>query len=80
MTNKRIVYHGARKNLEFAFKKLSTLSAHSDAITLGVSNRQNTSTVALSEPGVRNGHDPRRVQREHARSEARGHTRNRRGN
>jgi hypothetical protein len=50
VTNKRIVYHGGRKNLEFAFKKLSTLSAYSDAITLGVSNRQNTSTVALSEP------------------------------
>jgi hypothetical protein len=50
VTNKRAVYHGARKNLEFAFPKLSTLSTYSDAITLGVSNRQNTSTLALGEP------------------------------
>jgi hypothetical protein len=34
VTNKRAVYHGARKNLEFAFPKLSTLSTYSDAITL----------------------------------------------
>jgi hypothetical protein len=50
VTNKRVVYHGARKNLEFAFAKLSTLSTYSDAITLGVSNRQNASTIALTEP------------------------------
>jgi HIRAN domain len=50
VTNKRAVYHGARKNLEFAFSKLSTLSTYSDAITLGVSSRQNTSTIALAEP------------------------------
>jgi hypothetical protein len=50
VTNKRAVFHGARKNLEFAFSKLSTLSTYTDAITLGVSNRQNTSTLAVDDP------------------------------
>jgi hypothetical protein len=50
VTDKRVVYHGARKNLEFAFKKLTTLFAYSDAVTLGVSNRQNTSTLTVSDP------------------------------
>ena len=50
VTNKRVVYHGSRKNLEFAYPKLSALSTYTDAITLGVSNRQNASTISLSEP------------------------------
>jgi hypothetical protein len=50
VTNKRAVFHGARKNLEFAFSKLSTLSTYTDAVTLGVSSRQNTSTLAVDDP------------------------------
>ncbi len=50
VTDKRIVFHGARKTLEFTFAKLATLNTYSDAIALGVTSRQATSTFGTPEP------------------------------
>jgi hypothetical protein len=44
------VYHGTRKTLEFPYKKLATLNVYSDALTLGVTTRQTTSTLRLESP------------------------------
>jgi hypothetical protein len=50
VTNQRVVYHGGRKTLEFAFAKLVALKAYSDAIDLGVTNRQSTSSFRVDDP------------------------------
>jgi hypothetical protein len=50
LTDDRIVYHGARKTLEFPFKKLATLNVYSDAIDLGVTSRQTTPSFRLADP------------------------------
>jgi hypothetical protein len=50
VTDQRVVYHGGRKTLEFPFAKLATLNAYSDAIDLGVTSRQATSTFRLEDP------------------------------
>jgi hypothetical protein len=50
LTDRRVVFHGARKTLEFPFTKLATLDAYSDAITLGVTSRQSTSTLSTGDP------------------------------
>ncbi len=50
VTDKRVVYHGGRKTLEFLFTKLATLNVYSDAIDLGVTNRQTTSTFRVDDP------------------------------
>ena len=55
ITDTRVVYHGGRKTLEFAFSKLATLNAYSDAIDLGVTNRQATSTLAVNDPAYVSG-------------------------
>jgi hypothetical protein len=47
-TNQRVVYHGGRKTLEFPYEKLATLNVYSDAIDLGVTSRQNTSSFGTS--------------------------------
>lgn len=52
VTDLRVVYHGARKTLEFPFKKLATLNVYSDAIDLGVTNRQATSSFSLHDPAL----------------------------
>jgi hypothetical protein len=49
VTNQRIVFRGARKTLEFPFPKLATLNAYSDAVALGVTSRQATSTFATGD-------------------------------
>ena len=46
--DRRVVYHGARKTLEFPYAKLATLNVYSDAIDLGVTSRQNTSKFSTS--------------------------------
>ena len=48
VTDRRIVYHGGRKTLEFPFAKLATLNVYSDAIDLGVTTRQTTSSFSTS--------------------------------
>ena len=48
VTDQRIVYHGGRKTLEFPFSKLATLNVYSDAIDLGVTSRQTTSSFRTS--------------------------------
>jgi hypothetical protein len=48
VTDRRVVYHGARKTLEFPYAKLATLNVYSDAIDLGVTSRQNTSKFGSS--------------------------------
>jgi hypothetical protein len=48
VTDRRIVYHGGRKTLEFPFAKLATLNIYSDAIDLGVTSRQTTSSFGTS--------------------------------
>jgi hypothetical protein len=50
VTDQRIVYHGGRKTLEFLFTKLATLNAYTDAIDLGVTNRQATSSFRVGDP------------------------------
>jgi len=50
ITDTRIVYHGGRKTLEFPFTKLATLNVHSDAIDLGVTSRQSTSSFRTGDP------------------------------
>lgn len=50
VTDQRIVYHGGRKTLEFPFAKLATLNVYTDAIDLGVTSRQATSSFAVSDP------------------------------
>ena len=47
VTDKRVVYHGERKTLEFSFDKLATLNVYSDAIDLGVTSRQSTSSFRI---------------------------------
>jgi hypothetical protein len=46
VTDQRVVYHGGRKTLEFRFSKLATLNVYTDAIDLGVTSRQTTSSFA----------------------------------
>jgi hypothetical protein len=55
VTDQRVVYHGGRKTLEFLFAKLATLNAYSDAIDLGVTNRQTTSSFRVANPEVVSG-------------------------
>jgi hypothetical protein len=50
VTDRRVVFHGGRKTLEFLYAKLATLNVYSDAIDLGVTNRQTTSTFRLAAP------------------------------
>jgi hypothetical protein len=50
VTDRRIVFHGRRKTLEFLFAKLATLNVYADAIDLGVTNRQTTSSFRLHDP------------------------------
>ena len=50
ITDKRIVYHGGRKTLEFPYAKMATLNAYADAIDLGVTTRQTTSSFAIRDP------------------------------
>lgn len=50
VTDQRIVYHGARKTLEFPFAKLATLNMYADAIDLGVTSRQSTSLFRTGDP------------------------------
>jgi hypothetical protein len=50
VTDQRVVYHGGRKTLEFLFTKLSTLNTYTDAIDLGVTNRQTTSSFRVGDP------------------------------
>jgi hypothetical protein len=48
VTDTRAVYHGARKTLEFPFAKLASLNVYTDAIDLGVTSRQTTSSFRTS--------------------------------
>ena len=50
VTDKRAVFHGSRKTLEFPFAKLATLNLYSDAIALGVTTRQTTSMFGTGDP------------------------------
>ncbi len=50
VTSQRAVYHGERKTLEFPFAKLATVNTYTDAVDLGVTSRQSTSTFAVDEP------------------------------
>lgn len=50
VTDRRTVYHGGRKTLEFAYPKLATLNVYTDALDLGVTSRQNTSSFRLANP------------------------------
>jgi hypothetical protein len=49
LTDQRVVYHGERKMIEFSFAKLASLNAYSDAVSLGVTNRQTTSTFRMGD-------------------------------
>jgi hypothetical protein len=52
VTNTRAVYSGTRRTLEFPYTKLVALNVFADAIALGVTSRQTTSTFATPAPGV----------------------------
>ena len=50
ITDRRIVFQGGRKTVEFLFAKLINLKVYQDAIDLGVTNRQTTSSFKLDDP------------------------------
>lgn len=50
VTDQRVVYHGGRKTIEFLFTKLATLNVYTDAIDLGVTSRQSTSSFRTADP------------------------------
>jgi len=47
VTDRRIVFTGGSKTLEFRFDKLAAMELFSDGVRLGVTNRQTTSTFRL---------------------------------
>jgi hypothetical protein len=47
VTDRRIVFTGQTKTLEFRFDKLAAMELFSDGVRLGVTNRQTTSTFTL---------------------------------
>jgi hypothetical protein len=48
VTDRRVAYHGVRKNIEFPYSKLTTVDLYGgDAIALAVSTRQTVSTFRL---------------------------------
>jgi hypothetical protein len=49
ITNTRVVFLGSRKTIESKYSKLVNVKVYSDAITLGVSNRQNPSTFRVAD-------------------------------
>lgn len=49
ITNQRVVFIGNKKNVEFKYTKLVGVQVYTDAITLGVSNRQNASTLRVED-------------------------------
>jgi hypothetical protein len=55
VTDQRVVYHGGRKTLEFLFTKLATLNLYTDALALGVTNRQTTSLFRTPNPEMVSG-------------------------
>jgi len=52
VTDRRVIFVGRRRTLEFQFSKLVSLLTYTDGITLGVTNRQATSTFQLGSPLV----------------------------
>lgn len=50
LTNKRIVFNGNFKHLEYPLNKLTSLEEFKDAIEVGVSNRQKLQTYLVDEP------------------------------
>jgi hypothetical protein len=52
VTTQRIVFTGRRKTIEFQFAKLATLNVYTNAIDLGVTNRQTTSSFRVDHPEV----------------------------
>jgi hypothetical protein len=50
VTDRRVVYHGGRKTLEFPFAKLATLNVYTDALDIGVTSRQSTSSFRVVDP------------------------------
>ncbi len=47
VTDRRVVFNGQRKTQESHYGKLNSIQIYSDAISLGVSNRQNVSMYKL---------------------------------
>lgn len=47
VTDRRVVFSGQKKTQESLYAKLNSLQVYADAISLGVSNRQNVSTYRL---------------------------------
>lgn len=50
VTNRRILYSGKRKTLEFPLKKLVTLNVFSDGLDLGASGRSSNATLRVRNP------------------------------
>lgn len=50
VTNRRILYSGKRKTLEFPLEKLVTLNVFSDGVDLGVSGRSTNATLRVRNP------------------------------
>jgi hypothetical protein len=51
VTDRRAVFHGTRRTLEFPFPALVTLAEYSDAVVLGVTTREATSAIRVADPG-----------------------------
>lgn len=52
VTDRRIIFTGRRRTVEFQFAKLVNMSLYSDGVALGVSNRQETSTFRVNLPSL----------------------------
>jgi hypothetical protein len=50
LTDKRLVYHGRRRTLEFRLDKLASLAVYGDAIAIGVTNRSGNSHFRVGTP------------------------------
>ncbi len=50
LTDKRLVYHGRRRTLEFRLDKFASLAVYGDAIAVGVTNRSGNSHFRVGTP------------------------------
>lgn len=50
LTNKKVMFNGNFKHLEYKLEKITSLEEHEDSFEIGVSNRQKLQTFVVDEP------------------------------
>lgn len=53
LTNKRLIFNGELRNIEFKLNKIVSVEEFSDAIEIGASNRNKIATFIINEPKMR---------------------------